>query len=162
MALESLWAKLNAEVTGVTRVQAPVYAGLHETPAILLGVSRVSSNDGFIQVDTLINRAGTSDTPLENMVCQPQPAWSLGCTLDTPATPEKIAYGHEKARQLFSPREPLLNDSEQSAARAYHLHHFSCRTCIAAGRGIRYGKRCAEGMAIWKTYSGDVSKSTIE
>jgi hypothetical protein len=162
MALESLWAKLNAEVTRVTWVQAPVYEGLHETPAILRGVSGVSSNDGFIQVATVINRAGTSDTPSENVGCQPQPAWTLGCTLDTPATPEKIANGHKKPWQFFRPHEPLLTDSEQSAARAYHLHHFSCRTCIAAGRGIRYGERCDVGLGLWKNYSRDESKSTIE
>ena len=162
MALESLWAKLNAEVTGVTWVQASVYAGLHETSTILLGVSGVSCNDGFIKVNTLINRAGTSDTPLENMVCQPQPAWSLGCTLDTPATPEKIANGQKKPRQLFRPHESLLTDSVQSAARAYHVHHFSCSTCIAAGRGSRYGERYAEGLGLWMTYSRDISKSTIE
>ena len=162
MALELLWAKLNAKVTGVTWVQAPVYAGLHGTPAILREVSGVSSNDGVIQVATLINRAGTSDTPSENVGCQPQPAWTLGCTLDTSETPEKIANEHTKPWQLFRPRKPLLTDSEQSAARAYHIHHFSCRTCIAAGRGTRYGRRCAEGLALWITYSGGFSQSTIE
>ena len=154
MALESLWAKLNTEVSGVSRVQAPVYAGLRDTPALLREVSGVSSNDGVIHADSLIDRTDTSDTPSENMGYRPQPAWALGCTLDTPETPEKIANGHKKPWQLFRPHEPLLNDSEQSAARAYYLHHFSCRACIAAGRGIRYGERCAEGLAIWKTYSG--------
>jgi hypothetical protein len=162
MALESLWATLNAEVSGVSKVQAPVYAGSHETPTLLCEVSRVKSNDGVIQVDTLINRADTSDTPPENVGCQPQPAWTLGCTLDIPATPEKIATGYKRPWQLFRPHKPLLNDSEQLAARAYHVHHFSCRTCIAAGRGIRYGKRCDVGLALWKTYSMGVSKSTIE
>ena len=153
MTLESLWTKLNAEVSGVSRVQAPVYAGLHETPAILRGVSGVSSNDGFIQVATVINRAGTSDTPSENMGCQPQPAWPWGCTLDTPATPEKITTEHTKPWQLLWPREPFMTDSEQSAARVYHAHHFRCRTCIAAGRGTRFGRRCSAGLALWNTYS---------
>jgi hypothetical protein len=162
MALESLWAKLNAEVTGVTWVQAPVCEGLHDTPPILRGVSGVSSNDGFIQVATLINRAGTSDTPSGKVGWQPQPACTLGCTLDTPTTPEKIANDRTKPWQFFRPREPLLTDSEQSAARAYHVHHFSCRTCIAAGRGTRYGGRCAVGLALWINYSGDFSQSTVE
>jgi hypothetical protein len=162
MALESLWATLNAEVSRVSKVQTPVYAGLHGTPAILREVSRVSSNDGVIQVDTLINRADASDTPPKNVRYQPQPAWTLGCTLDTSETPEKIANEHTKPWQLFRPRKPLLTDSEQSAARAYHIHHFSCRTCIAAGRGTRYGRRCAEGLALWITYSGGFSQSTIE
>jgi hypothetical protein len=158
MALESLWTTLNAEVSGVSKVQAPVYAGLRETPALLREVSRVSSNDGVIQVGTLINRADTSDTPPKNVVYQPQPAWVLGCTLDTPATPEKIANDHTTAWQLFRPREPLLTDSEKSAAQAYHVHHFGCCTCIAAGRGIRYGKRCAVGLGLWMTYSRAVTK----
>ena len=32
-------------------------------------------------------------------------------------------------------------------ATAYHAHHFNCPTCIAAGRGSRYGQRCGAGMA---------------
>ena len=37
-------------------------------------------------------------------------------------------------------------------AAAYHAHHFNCPTCIAAGRGSRYGKRCGAGMALWRAY----------
>ncbi len=29
---------------------------------------------------------------------------------------------------------------------AYHAHHFNCPTCIAAGRGSRYGQRCGAGI----------------
>ena len=35
---------------------------------------------------------------------------------------------------------------------AHHVHHFNCPTCIAAGRGSRYGQRCGAGMALWRTY----------
>jgi hypothetical protein len=35
-------------------------------------------------------------------------------------------------------------------AAAYHAHHFNCPTCIAAGRGSRYGQRCGAGMALWR------------
>lgn len=40
---------------------------------------------------------------------------------------------------------------------AYNMHHFNCRTCIAAGRGARYGLRCGVGMALWNanTQAGD-------
>jgi hypothetical protein len=38
-------------------------------------------------------------------------------------------------------------------AAAYHAHHFNCPTCIAAGRGGRYGLRCGAGMALWRAYS---------
>ena len=36
---------------------------------------------------------------------------------------------------------------------AYLAHHFSCPTCIAAGRGKQYGQRCGAGMALWRAYS---------
>jgi hypothetical protein len=35
-------------------------------------------------------------------------------------------------------------------ADAYHAHHFSCPTCIAAGKG--YGLRCGAGAALWAAY----------
>lgn len=34
---------------------------------------------------------------------------------------------------------------------AYHGHHFTCKTCIAAGQG--YGLRCAVGASLWRRYS---------
>ena len=37
---------------------------------------------------------------------------------------------------------------------AYLAHHFNCPTCIAAGRGTRYGLRCGTGAALWRAYSG--------
>ena len=36
--------------------------------------------------------------------------------------------------------------------RAYQSHHFGCPTCIAAGRGVRYGQRCGVGAALWVAY----------
>ena len=35
---------------------------------------------------------------------------------------------------------------------AYMAHHFNCKTCIAAGRGIRYGLRCGIGVSLWRAY----------
>jgi len=35
-------------------------------------------------------------------------------------------------------------------AEAYHLHHFQCPSCIAAGQGR--GFRCGTGAAFWSTY----------
>ena len=48
------------------------------------------------------------------------------------------------------PGNPL--DWKELAA-AYHVHHFNCPTCIAAGRGSRYGLRCGTGAALWRAYS---------
>jgi photosystem II stability/assembly factor-like uncharacterized protein len=36
---------------------------------------------------------------------------------------------------------------------AYQRHHFNCKTCISAGRGSRYGRRCDTGTALWTRYS---------
>lgn len=36
---------------------------------------------------------------------------------------------------------------------AYLAHHLNCPTCIAAGRGSRYGFRCGTGAALWRAYS---------
>ena len=36
---------------------------------------------------------------------------------------------------------------------AYLAHHFNCSACIAAGRGSRYGLRCATGAALWCAYA---------
>jgi hypothetical protein len=36
---------------------------------------------------------------------------------------------------------------------AYLAHHFNCPTCIAAGRGSRYGQRCGTGAALWRAYT---------
>lgn len=63
------------------------------------------------------------------------------------------AQPHAK-KPLFRQRGPWLTATEHSAAQAYHAHHFNCHTCIAAGRGIRYGRRCAVGLAFWRDYTG--------
>ncbi len=169
MALDALWAVLIPEVSGVSEVQAPIHAGLRDTPAALPEVSRVSSNDGCEQIVAVIGGVDTPDTQPENARYQPQPAWALGCTRDTPATPEKINIeGHAgndlllgelltteptESKRVFRQRGPWLTGTEQSAAQAYHVHHFNCHTCIAAGRSVRYGVRCAVGLALWNDYN---------
>ena len=169
MALDALWAVLFPEVSGVSEVQAPIHAGLAETPAFFPEVSRVSSNDTGAAVTAGYTGADTPATPPENVRYQSEPAWALGCTLDTPATPEKInTEAHAvndplssdlltatptEPKRLFRPRGPWLTDSEQSAAQTYNRHHFNCHQCIAAGRGDRYGGRCTVGLALWSNYT---------
>jgi hypothetical protein len=41
----------------------------------------------------------------------------------------------------------------QALDAAYLAHHFNCPTCIAAGRGERYGLRCGTGAALWRAYT---------
>ncbi len=48
---------------------------------------------------------------------------------------------------------PPGNPSDwKELAAAYYAHHFNCPTCIAAGRGSRYGQRCGAGSALWRLY----------
>lgn len=170
MALDALWAVLNPEVSGVSKVQAPLHAGLRDTPVVLPEVSGVSRNGGNGSGAAAIGGIDTPDTPPENERYQRQPAWALVCTLDTLDTPEKINVEAHASNELlsgelltseptepkriFRQRGPWLTGAEQSAAQAYHAHHFNCYTCIAAGRGTRYGRRCALGLALWSDYTG--------
>ena len=165
MALDALWAVLIPEVSGVSEVQAPIHAGLRDTPAVLPEVSRVSSNDSGGTVTAMPGGADTPDTPAENARYQAQPARALGCTLDTPDTPKKINADIQSTdaaatpnqagiKRLFRQRRRWLTDTEQSVAQAYHAHHFNCHTCIAAGRGTRDGRRCTVGSALWSDYNG--------
>ena len=174
MALDALWALLIPEVSGVSEVQAPIHAGLRDTPAVLPEVSRVSSNDSGGTVAAIPGGADTPDTPAGNVRYQAQPAWPLGCTLDTRDTPEKVnAEAHAandlllgelltaaptEPKRIFRQRGPWLTGTEQSAAQTYHAHHFNCHTCIAAGRGIRYGLRCGTGSALWLAYTAASEK----
>ena len=165
MALDALWAVLIPEVSRVSEVQAPIHVGLRDTPAVLPEVSRVSSNDSGGTVTTIPSDADTPDTPLANVRYLAQAAWALGCTLDTPDTPEKInpdiqsidaaaTFTRTEPRRLFRQRGPWLTSAEHSAAQGYHGHHFNCQQCIAAGRGDRYGRRCAVGLVLWNDYTG--------
>ena len=51
---------------------------------------------------------------------------------------------------MTAPR--ALTPAQHALAELYHLHHFACRQCIAAGRGAEYGTRCAAGAPLWKNY----------
>lgn len=45
-------------------------------------------------------------------------------------------------------------------AATYHAHHFNCPTCVAAGRGARYGQRCSVGIALWN-WCVDIADQTV-
>jgi hypothetical protein len=62
-----------------------------------------------------------------------------------------LTAANEAASQAPNPPENPSDWKELAAA--YHAHHFNCPTCIAAGRGPRYGQRCGVGMALWRVYS---------
>ena len=61
-----------------------------------------------------------------------------------------LTAANEVANHAPDPPDNPLDWIELAAA--YHAHHFNCPTCIAAGRGSRYGQRCGAGMALWRAY----------
>jgi len=62
-----------------------------------------------------------------------------------------VTAANDAASRAPDPPDNPLDWKELAAA--YHNHHFNCPTCIAAGRGRRYGQRCGAGMALWRVYS---------
>lgn len=171
MALDALWAVLNPGVSQVSEVQAPVYAGFADTPAVLSEVSQVSGTHGGDAGAAVIGGSDTPDTPPENVRYQAEPFIHAGCTLDTPDTCKTIDTEANAVNQplsgelltpqtpepklLFRPHGPWLTGRQALDAKEYQLHHFNCPNCIAAGRGERYGRRCAVGLALWINYNGE-------
>ena len=51
-----------------------------------------------------------------------------------------------------APEPPADPNAWRELAEAYNAHHFDCHTCIAAGRGTQYGRRCGAGTALWINY----------
>jgi hypothetical protein len=158
MTLKLWLASLKADVSSVSGVQAPNHAGLGRYVTETADVSGVSGQGGMVASDT-------ADTAGNMQTYQAQPAWELACTGDTADTCRKTnadiqtteaapAPTQSEPMRVFRQRGPWLTGTEQSAVQAYHAHHFNCHTCIAAGRGIRYGRRCAVGLALWSDYTG--------
>lgn len=54
---------------------------------------------------------------------------------------------------IHAPESPDNAVDWKELAAAYYAHHFGCPTCIAAGRGSRYGQCCNVGMVLWQAYS---------
>jgi len=50
-------------------------------------------------------------------------------------------------------KPPTDRGAWHELADAYHRHHFNCASCQAAGRGTRYGLRCAVGISLWIPYA---------
>lgn len=48
---------------------------------------------------------------------------------------------------------PIDRGAWHELADEYRRHHFTCRTCQAAGRGVLHGLRCGTGAALWTTYT---------
>ena len=164
MALKSWLTSIKSDVTGVTPVQAPIQAVLRCNVVAAADVTDVTEMVGNFAVEKSV-------TVAKNQTLQPKPAWAFGCTFVTVVTAEKINTEAHAAnellagdvrttepKRLFGERGPWLTGTEQSAAQAYHAHHFNCHPCIAEGRSNRRGRRCAVGLALWNTYLEGLSQ----
>ncbi len=58
------------------------------------------------------------------------------------------------------PDPPVSPAHWKELSAAYHDHHFKCQTCIAAGRGARYGQRCGVGTTLWSRYMEQAERIT--
>ena len=123
----------------------------------------------------------TPDTLEENAGYQKKPISHAGCTPDTPDTPffnnagEIVQTGEESLTltpeaqiveyRLYRKLQPppaapeapqampkdVQADDWRELDRAYQLHHFACKSCIAGGQGR--GLRCGVGAALWIQYT---------
>lgn len=75
----------------------------------------------------------------------------VGFVASIPAPIQKIEALSAAANDP-APEPPQDPNAWRELATAYHLHHFKCTTCIAAGRGAVYGLRCGTGTALWNAY----------
>ena len=77
-------------------------------------------------------------------------------TQPTLATLATIALAKAPDTKVDDPPDNLIDWHALDAA--YMAHHFNCKTCIAAGRGSRYGLRCGAGAALWLGYADSLNK----
>ena len=103
--------------------------------------------------------ADTPDTSEKNTGYQCKAPIHAGCTPDTPDTPRfadtpAIVQTGQLGEAVNdpAPEPPTDPNAWHELATAYHLHHFKCSACIAAGRGAVYGLRCGTGAALWTSY----------
>ena len=87
--------------------------------------------------------AKTDETPILRLL-----AVSAVASTAVPVMPERLLA------VLAVPTPTVFKKSADWHAldAAYLAHHFKCPTCIAAGRGNRYGLRCDMGDALWSAY----------
>jgi hypothetical protein len=111
-------------------------------------------------------------TPEKITGLQREASFYAGCTCVTPVTPH---LGNTQESAQFRPVDEASNDPNlptdqpakpaptprqsyqewvqtwQPLAEAYHVHHFGCPVCVAAGKG--YGLRCGSGASLWQAYT---------
>ena len=69
-------------------------------------------------------------------------------------TISRLAELAGRAIEKAKPRT-CMSDADRIKAGDYHLHHFGCTSCCAAGQGR--GDRCEIGMGLWAAYQNEES-----
>jgi hypothetical protein len=78
----------------------------------------------------------------------------LECLRFTRPQPSKVeAQALPTVEMSICAERATVTANWKDQSEAYQAHHFNCSTCIAAGRGSRYGQRCDAGIALWQSYS---------
>ena len=111
------------------------------------------------QVLEVLQEAGLHVTLVPGQVLRVKPASHLTGDLRALIRSSKaqlidcLTAAYNSTSLAPQPPENAMEWKELTAA--YYSHHFNCRTCIAAGRGPVYGKRCSVGIVSWRAYSGE-------
>jgi hypothetical protein len=72
-------------------------------------------------------------------------------------TISRLAELAELAGRAIEKAKPrtCMSDADRISAGDYHLYHFGCTSCCAAGQGR--GDRCEVGMGLWTAYQNEES-----
>lgn len=102
-----------------------------------------------------------------------KPAWNKAVP-SVPYVPlQNSKCGNENSQNTTpapAPEAPEVSPQELPAdpvpdwrplAQAYHMHHFHCHHCQAAGRGRSYSERCGTGLVLWAVYQ-DAVRTAME
>lgn len=142
MGVKSLMARLQCRA-----------ADTPDTPEKIMGYQRKAPIHAGCTLDTP-DTPRFADTPAIVQIVQlgeavNDPAQAVGPVTKPPVN--KLVTSQTPVST--EPAEPPLDPNAwRELATAYHLHHFKCSTCIAAGRGAGYGLRCGTGAALWTSY----------
>ena len=143
-----------------------------ETP--LLGVLTVQSGRSYEKHD-FSNQAANDPTPSTTVQALPPTDGAVATVRPAGLSPKLLAAslaldalqaGLDRDLSIVASGSPGQEARQEATkpspdpaawhelAEAYHLHHFACKTCIAAGQG--YGWRCGVGAALWTSYQNQI------
>ncbi|MDO8732713.1 MAG: hypothetical protein Q7L55_09120 [Actinomycetota bacterium] len=101
-----------------------------------------------------LHKAGVTVTPEADGRLLVKPASHLTDELRSLVRQHKVELLSWLTSEPENAPEPIADPAAwRELATAYHVHHFSCHVCIAAGRSSRFGLRCGVGAALWYAYN---------